>query len=290
MSKKITIKIDENLHGRKIENILEKHLGFSSALAGRLKRTDGGIVLNGEGVKIITRVQAGDMLVLTLPDRESENIDAVNIPVKVLYEDEDILAVNKPRSMPVHPSRGHSRDTLANAVMYYLKGKSGGFHVITRLDKDTSGVVLLAKNPLAAQILTDGIKNREIEKEYIAAVNGVPSPETGTISAPIRKADNDGIRRIISPDGKEAVTKYEVIAAEEHLSLVKLCPVTGRTHQLRVHMSHIGTPIYGDNMYGAPQSGERTRLHCRSIGFEHPMTKEKVVIKAPVPGDIEALF
>ncbi len=285
MEKIITLKINNALHGLKIESVLEKHLKISTTLIRRLKRTEGGILLNEKEARVIQRVSVGDELTVKISGKEKENIIPVNLPIDVLWEDEDIIAVNKPRSMPTHPSKRHQRDTLANRIIYYL-GQKSSFHAITRLDTDTSGVVLIAKNPLAAAQLTEDIKKRKISKEYIAAVNGVPPTVCGVVDAPIKKKEHSGILRCVSPHGKEAVTEYEVERRCGEISLVKLRPLTGRTHQLRVHMSYIGTPIYGDSMYGAPQTGEKTRLHCCKITFNHPITKEKITVSAPFPDDI----
>ncbi len=289
MEKIITLKIDATLHGRKIESVLEKNLEISTTLIRRLKRTADGITLNGKEATVIEKVSYGDELVVKISGRAQKNIIPVNFPIDVLYEDEDIIAVNKPRSMPTHPSRNHQDDTLANRVVYYL-GEQSAFHVITRLDRDTSGVVLIAKHTVSAKFLTENIKDRNISKEYIAVVNGVPNPPQETVSAPIKKREESGILRCVAPDGKEAVTKYETIKIAENLSLVKLLPITGRTHQLRVHMSYMGTPIYGDSMYGAPQTGEKTRLHCYRITFSHPMTKQIITVTAPIPKDIREMY
>lgn len=290
MEKKIIVKIDKVLHGRDIKYILHNHMELSSTLVKRLKRTDNGILLNGEAVNVLRTVCAGDELVLTFYDESSDNIVPKNIPICILYEDEDIIAVNKPRSMPTHPSFNHYEDTLANGIMYYFRDKDFTFRAITRLDRDTSGVVLVAKNPLSAQILSDDMKNKKINKEYIAVVNGVPEPLYGTVSAPIKRRESSVMLRCVAPDGRDAITEYEVEKAFGGLSLVKLRPVTGRTHQLRVHMSFIGTPIYGDDLYGASQMEEETRLHCRRISFFHPMTKEKITVTAPIPDDIKILI
>lgn len=290
MEKNIIVKIDKVLHGRDIKYILHNHMELSSTLVKRLKRTDNGILLNGEAVNVLRTVCAGDELVLTFYDESSDNIVPKNIPICILYEDEDIIAVNKPRSMPTHPSFNHYEDTLANGIMYYFRDKDFTFRAITRLDRDTSGVVLVAKNPLSAQILSDDMKNKKINKEYIAVVNGVPEPLYGTVSAPIKRRESSVMLRCVAPDGREAITEYEVEKAFGGLSLVKLRPVTGRTHQLRVHMSFIGTPIYGDDLYGASQMEEETRLHCRRISFFHPMTKEKITVTAPIPDDIKILI
>jgi 23S rRNA pseudouridine1911/1915/1917 synthase len=182
----------------------------------------------------------------------------------------------------------HKTDTLLNAVMHYLD-TGEAVHIITRLDRETSGVVLIAKNPRVAALLTEDTKNGKIKKEYVAIVNGILHPTKGTVCAPIKKKEGIGIARCVCEDGKKAMTEYEVIKNNEELSIVKLFPLTGRTHQIRVHMSHKGHPVYGDSMYGAPQLGERTRLHCNGITFIHPVTGEEVCITANPPEDFNGL-
>ena len=288
--KKITLEIDAELHGRRIKYLLRNHMGLSAALVKRLKNTSGGILLDGESVYVDRQVTRGQVLELNIVDTASDNIEPKDIPLDSIYEDEDIIALNKPRAMPTHPSQNHHDDTLANGVMYYFRECDFTFRVITRLDRDTSGVVLVAKNSLSAQILSDDIKNKKILKEYIAVVNGVPTPSEGTVCAPIKRAEGSTILRCVARDGKEAVSEYTLEKTSGDISLVRLRPLTGRTHQLRVHMSHIGTPIYGDDLYGAPQVGEATRLHCASVSFEHPVTKIPLTLTAPVPEDIYRFF
>ena len=251
--KKIVLNIDDELDGKKIKYILRNHMGMSASLVKQLKYSEDGILLNGKTVFTNHNVSKGDELVLTFRDTASENIEPKNIPLDILYEDEDIIALNKPRSMPTHPSQNHHDDTLANGVMYYFSGVDFTFRVITRLDRDTSGVVLVAKNALAAQRLGDDIKLKKIKKKYIAALSGVPISFSGRIDAPVKRVDGSAILRCVSPEGKAAVTDYEVVCEKNGISMVKLVPYTGRTHQLRVHMSSMGTPIYGDDLYGASQ-------------------------------------
>ena len=286
MKKEIKIVIDKDLADKRIEHILKKKAGLSETLIRRLKRTEGGILLNGNPAKVIEKVYYGDVVKVTVTEKSSQNIVPEKISLDIIYEDEDILAINKPRSMPTHPSKGHRDDTLANGVIYYL-GKDSKFHVITRLDRDTSGVVLIAKNSVSAAFLTDEMKNGRIQKEYIAVINGVLNPQDGIISAPIKKKNESGILRCVSSDGKEAVTKYRTVKIQDGISLVNLFPVTGRTHQLRVHMSYMNCPIYGDSLYGAEQKGERTLLHCKKISFTHPVTKKNISITAPLCEDIK---
>lgn len=289
MDKTINLEITGELHGKKVDYILEKKLGLSTTLIRRLKRQENGILLNGKRVKTIDAVSMGELLTVNVSSGEAGNVMPSDIPLDILYEDDDIIAVNKPRSMPVHPSVYNLTGTLLNGLMFRFE-KTENLHIITRLDKDTSGIVLIAKNKVSAAFLAEEIKNRRIEKEYIAAVNGVLNPERGVISAPIKKAEGKGISRCVSPDGKGAVTKYSVEKTNGDISLVRLYPVTGRTHQLRVHMSYVGAPIYGDSMYGALQSGEKTRLHCRKITFCHPESRKEITIECDIPYDIIALF
>lgn len=287
--KKITLEITSELSGRKIEAVLEKRLCLSRTLIARLKRTSGAVLLNGEEPPLIRTVMAGDILTVNIAEKYTDGIARVKMKLDILFEDDVILAVNKSAGMAVHPSGNHKTDTLANGVMYHL-GEKAAFHVITRLDRETSGVVLIAKDTHSAKLLTEEIKNGNIQKEYIALINGTPNPKEGQINAPIRKEEGRGIKRIVSPDGKEALSFYEVIGNRKNLSVVRLNPVTGRTHQLRLHLSYIGHPIYGDSMYGAPQKGERTRLHCYKISFVHPITGKGIVIKTEVPDDIKSLI
>ena len=288
MGKVISISIDSAMHGHRIEYVLKRELKLSSSLIKRLKREENAIMLNGVHSPVVYKVCKGDTLVVNIKGKESENVIPANIPLDILWEDEDILVVNKSGSMPVHPSGFHKTDTLANAVMNHV-GTRETVHIITRLDRETSGVVLVAKNPRAAALLTEDIKNGGIVKEYIAVVNGNPNPLISEICAPIKKKDEKGILRCVSEDGKEAISHLEVIRASDTLSLVKLFPITGRTHQLRVHMSYIGNPIYGDDLYGASQIGERLRLHCRRLTFIHPVTGEKVTVEASLPNDFDGI-
>ena len=271
----------------KIKSILKQKLKISAAVLTKLKQTPEGILLNGKSVFATQTVNEGDVITITISDESSPNIVPTDIPLDIIYEDEDILAVNKPRNMPCHPSQNHHDDTLANGVMHYYKGKGFTFRVITRLDKDTSGVVLIAKNKISASILSDHMLNGKIYKEYLALCHGTPKVTKGIIDAPIARKEGSAIMREVNALGKEAVTQYEVIKNNDDFSLIKLNPLTGRTHQIRVHLSHIGHPIYGDDMYGSPVKDEMTRLHCHKISFNHPITKEKLIIKAPKPDDMK---
>jgi 23S rRNA pseudouridine1911/1915/1917 synthase len=278
--------VPESLAGRDIKYILKNHFNFSSSLITALKEGDG-IMLCGKKEFVNKKVDFGDTLKITLFDKASENIAPQNIPLDILYEDEDLLAVNKPPKMPTHPSIYHTEDTLANAVCYYFRDIPFTFRAPSRLDRDTSGVLIVAKNAWSAERISSAIKYGEFKKEYNAVCVGTPKDRHGSICAPIKREKKGIIKRVIAPDGKSAVTDYEVIETLENLSLLKLSPKTGRTHQIRLHLAYIGTPIYADFLYGEEVLGERIRLHCKSVCFAHPLTKKDMTITAPLPSDME---
>lgn len=284
--REFVLTVPENLAERDIKYILKNHFRFSTSLITSLKEGDG-IMLCGKKEFVNKKVTAGDILKITLFDKASENIAPQNIPLDILYEDEDLLAVNKPPKMPTHPSIYHTEDTVANAVLYYFRDIPFTFRAPSRLDRDTSGVLIVAKNAWSAERIASAMKNGDFQKEYIAVCEGVPQNEKGIICAPIKREKEGIIKRIIADDGKSAETHYEVIEKYDGLSLVRLFPKTGRTHQIRLHLSYIGTPIYADFLYGNEVSGERIRLHCRSVCFPHPVTKKPLTITAPLPSDME---
>lgn len=280
-----TLVIDENYAGKEIKAVLKNHFSLSDNMITRLKKDDG-ILLNDKKEFVNKTVEKGDVLRLTLIENGSENILPDDIPIDILYEDEDILAVCKPYDMPTHPSIHHFRGTLANAVAYYFRDKPFTFRAVTRLDRDTTGVVIIAKNAICADKLSRQIQSGEFKKEYVAVCVGKPEMEKGIIDAPILREKEGIIKRCIDEKGKPSISEYEVIETKNGLSLVHLKPITGRTHQLRLHLSHIGTPIYSDFLYGKEIEGERIRLHCERVSFSHPITKEPLTIRATIPEDM----
>lgn len=287
--KRIEYTVPSKHDGNMIKNILRRELGISAAVLTELKKHPDGIVLNGENVYATHKVHDGDIITLTLHDKPSQNIEPAPISLDIIYEDEDILAVNKPRSMPTHPSQNHHCDTLANGVMYYFRNTEFTFRVITRLDKDTSGVVVIAKNKISAAKLTEQMTQGEIRKEYEAICHGSPVDNSGTINAPIARKEGSAIAREVNPGGKTAVTEYEVIARSDSLCHIRLRPITGRTHQIRVHLAYIGTPIYGDDLYGSWAQDEKCRLHCRKVTLAQPLTGKTISLEAPAPGDMDLI-
>ncbi len=280
--KKLEIKINSQLNNQTIKHLLFNHLELSDKLVTDLKKGEF-IKLNGKSCTVRNGIKIGDVVEITIPETETSNIIAVKGEMDILFEDEDIIAINKPANMPTHPTKYHIDDTLANLVCGYL-GSDFVFRAVNRLDKDTTGIVLIAKNRYSAEILNRQIRNNLIKKEYCAICCGIIDKEN-TIEANIKKETDCGIKRIVSIDGQYAKTRYVPIKSEKGNTLVKLYPETGRTHQLRVHMNHIGHPLYGDFLYGSETEGLRTMLHCEALHFVHPSTNKQVCIKAPLPND-----
>ena len=253
-----------------------KHSGFSVTLIKKAKF--GGIFLNGQVVTVRATINSGDKIEIFTDDKISEGIPPMDIPLKVIYEDDDILAVDKPTNMPTHPSKGNNLPTLANAVMAYYGGNFV-FRAVNRLDRDTSGIVIIAKNQMSAGNLSSSMKKGEWNKTYHAIVEGIPSQIEGRIDAPIERIEEGNIKRGVREDGKPAITKYRVIEKYENSSLCEINLLTGRTHQIRVHMAHIGHPLVSDFLYGKI-SDKDYFLRCKQISFPHPRTGEIIIIQA----------
>ena len=271
--------VGEDFAGRLIKDFLRQKLSLSVTLIKKVKF--GGVFVNGEVVTMRRLLCAGDKVRVVLPiGEESEHVEPIDMPLTVLYEDEYILAVDKPINMPTHPSRYNSLVTLANLVRSYI-GKSFVFRAITRLDRDTSGIVLIAKDQRTAARLSEEMKRGRIEKTYEALLSKTPEKLVGEIDAPIEREAPDSIKRIVREDGKSALTRYEVKEIlPDGRAVCRVNPITGRTHQIRVHMAHIGAPLYADFLYGERIEGENYSLRCVSLSFLHPYTNEKITIKA----------
>lgn len=257
--------------------------GLTATLIKRVKY--GGVSINGATVTMRAVVKPGDEVLIILPDDVSEGIPPIDMELDIVYEDEYMIAVNKPRNMPTHPSKGNSLPTLANGIMAYFHGNHT-FRSINRLDRDTSGIVLMAKDAFSAAALSNSMKRGEFQKKYIAKVAGVLKNKHGVIDAPIRREAEGEMKRIVSPDGKNAVTEYTVIRDDGVNSLVKIILHTGRTHQIRVHFAHIGHPLIGDFLYGERIENECYNLHCFELSLPHPKTKEIITIKAKCKFDL----
>ncbi len=288
---KYTVKIEDA--GKSAEKLLKKEFGASSSLIKYLK-LNGRLRINGEICRSVDVLRQGDVLTADVEENEaSENIVPTDIPLDIVYEDEYIMAVNKPKNMSVHPSIGNFDRTLANGVMYYWaqKGEYHKFHAVTRLDKDTSGLCIIAKNSFSHNALSVQMKNGKFIKRYKAIVWGRLENSEGTIDSPIKREKEGILKRTVSPDGKRAVTHYRVLKENEKFSLLDISLETGRTHQIRVHFASIYHPLVGDWLYG---DGDNERdiakgqlLQAYYVGFYHPKTKEFMEFSLPPDGDME---
>ncbi|HBI64534.1 MAG TPA: RluA family pseudouridine synthase, partial [Clostridiales bacterium] len=286
---RITYSIPSNAAGHTAAQFLRAQ-GFSRHLLIQTKYTPNGLLLDGEPVHTNAVLRAGQLLdAAVLCGEENEHLHAVELPLSVVYEDGDVIVINKPAGMPVHPSRGHYDDTVSNALAYYFAQQNEPFvaRSVGRLDRDTSGLVLFARHELSACILAQQMRRREICREYRAICTGI-LPESGVIHAPIARADGSTIERIVDEArGESAVTHFERLAVRGGYSLAAVRLETGRTHQIRVHMNYAGYPVLGDKMYGTPSRLiNRQALHASEIYFLHPLTGAKVEVRAPLPQDM----
>ena len=292
MIRKLSYVVEPEFDGYTIEKYL-KLKRYSHGCIVYLKKTEEGIKRNGVWAYTKDKLKTGDLLeTVFLEEDSSENIVAVEMPLDIVYEDEDILVINKPSDTPIHPSQGNYDNSLANGVKYYYEkqGVNFVFRCINRLDRDTTGLVVIAKNMLSGAALNLAMVNREIHRTYLAVVKG-RLPENGTIDFPIARKDGSTVERCVDFDcGEHAVTHFERVEKNEKYSLARIWLETGRTHQIRVHMSHIGYPLIGDPMYGeVSELIDRQALHCAVVGFEHPVSREWMEISCPLPEDMAKL-
>lgn len=269
--------------GRQIRDYL-RDFGVSSALLTKLKNTENGITKNGVFARTIDKIFIGDTLKITIENKGRMPEKLTESNVQAVYNDADILVLNKPAFMPVHESRNHRGDTLANAAACYMESDTA-FRAVYRLDRDTSGLVLIAKNELAACKLAG-----KIHKDYYAVCSGELSGK-GTIDLPIRRVCESIIERGVFDDGERAVTHWEAVSSKNGNTLLKLNLETGRTHQIRVHFSHLGYPLLGDTLYGnSTDLIDRQALHCKTIYFTHPITHKEMILDCDFPTDFKGLI
>lgn len=250
----------------------------------------GCVLLNGEVVKKRILPEEGDEIEVCFQATPEASLEPENIPLEILYEDEHILAVNKPPGMVVHPAPGHWSGTFVNALLGHCSNLAPGNDplrpgIVHRLDKDTSGVLLAAKTTLAHQKLIEMFSTRRMQKVYLAICSG--KPRNGTINLPIGRHPVHRKEMTTLPDGREAITEFQVVACNETNSLVLARPRTGRTHQIRVHLKHLGCPIVGDTLYGSNRESERQLLHAYRLSFDHPITGSPMCLTAPIPEDVK---
>lgn len=281
--------ITENEQGTTVLDFLRKK-GFSRHILSSMKADKEALTRNGQRIGGREQLLAGDHFrVRLLETVDSDGIVPVSMPLSILYEDEDILVINKPADMPVHPSIGNYTNTLANGVAAYLDAKDehSPFRCINRLDRDTSGALILAKNAFSAAVLSTQMRNRQIRRTYLAVVEGI-TPPNGTISAPISRVDDSVIERHVDfLRGEPAVTHYERLETKNEHSLLEIHLETGRTHQIRVHMGYIGHPLPADYLYHPEYDCfKRQPLHSLQLEFRHPVTDKSMCLLAPVPEDM----
>ncbi len=260
---------------------------------------DGEILVNGQEKKISYKTKQGDVIEIHIPEAKEINLKAQDIPLDVVYEDDDIIVVNKPKGMVVHPANGNPDGTLVNAVMSLCKGSLSGIGgeirpgIVHRLDKDTSGLIIIAKNDVAHINLSKQIKDRRVKKIYIALVRGNVGENEATINMPIGRSTKDRKKMAVRKDGKEAVTHFKVLKRYGKYTLLELKIDTGRTHQIRVHMAEIGHPVVGDMIYsnGKNEFGvEGQMLHAKSLDFQHPVTGKQIHLEAELPKYFEEIL
>lgn len=309
----LVVVVDAQDAGKQVRTVLERRLGVSRNLLSQVKQTEHGLTLNEERVYTSAKVSEGDVLRLRMEREESDDILPEPIPFEIVYEDDSLLIANKPAGMVVHPTHGHYTGTLANAVVRHWKerGERVRFRPIHRLDEETSGLVAIAKTGYVHQQVSEQLQAGEVDKRYRAYVYGKPEPAIGTVDEPIDRDAEQPHLRVVRADGYPSVTHYETAetfggwqadsavqgAAEWTASAVKLKLETGRTHQIRVHMRHIGCPLIGDKLYGLGGGGleqweavaGRHALHAETLSFVHPLTGARMTWHAPLPPELARL-
>lgn len=274
--------VSKEWEGEKLDNFLRKEHHLSGTTIKRARHTENGLTMNGEHIRTVDPVKAGAVIEV-LTDADYREYKPSGISVDVLYADDDIAVLDKPAGMPCHPSRGHPYDTLANAFANIEEMAGKVFRPVGRLDKHTSGAVICALHPHSAFALEGEGKPK---KRYLALVSPPPSERKFTINAPIEREKPDSIKRCVKSNGKEAVTHCETLLSNEDMALVSLRLETGRTHQIRVHMAHIGCPLIGDDIYGGSNALSRAALHCERVSFVNPMSKKEITAVSKLPDDM----
>lgn len=288
MADTLKLTVDDTLTGR-IDKVLAHQ--FNQFSRSHLQKwiEDGNVRVNGQPVKPKYKLAVGDQVVIEPEAPQKVDLTPEKIPLDIVYEDDDVIVVNKPQGMVVHPAPGHPDHTLVNALLYHspLSTINGEFRpgIVHRIDKDTSGLLMVAKNDLAHRSLAAQLKAKTNQREYVALVHGVIKQDAGTIDAPIGRSKKDRKKQAVVSDGRHAVTHFKVLHRFRHYTLISCRLETGRTHQIRVHMKSIGHPLAGDPLYGPRKTlpGRGQYLHARLLGFKHPRTGKELVFTAPLP-------
>lgn len=289
---KLSYKIDKNDNFYNVLQVLKEKFLLSDRLITKLKKSNK-IFLNNAITYTKHLVAPNDTIVVNIDfEEDNSNIVPTNMPLSIIYEDEYLLVVNKPAGIAVHPSILHYSDSLANGVKFYFDriGLRKKIRIVNRLDRNTSGIVIFAKNEYIQETLIKQMQSKEFKKEYLAIVEGILQEKSGTLDFPIARKDGSIIERCVKPNGEKAITHYNVLKDFNGLSLVHIVLETGRTHQIRVHFSHIGHPVLGDTLYGNPSNLiSRQALHSFKVSFIHPISQEKLSLEAPIPDDMKIL-
>ena len=293
--RRLDLPITAELAGTKVDTLLKKHLGLSGTVVRRIKWLPEGILV--DGVRVNTRYcpTQGQVLSVQLsdPERRSGILPAPG-PVDIVFEDRDVIVLNKAPGLSVHPGPGHFSDTLGNFLLYYYdqSGQDCDFHPVHRLDRGTSGLMVAAKHPHAQEVLKNQLHTEDFRREYLAVCEGVPAPLSGTIDAPLGPKPGSLVEQMVREDGKSSRTHYQVREEKNGRALLHLKLDTGRTHQIRVHMAHLGHPLTGDFLYGTEDQNliPRPALHSAFLSFRHPISGEKLDFSLPLPEDMERLL
>lgn len=289
----LSYQIDKDEHYDNVLHVLKEQFLLSDRLITKLKKANK-IYLNSLPTYTKKSVTVGDTVSVLIDfEEDNSNIVASNIPLNIIYEDDYLLVLNKPANIAIHPSILHFDNSLSNGVKFYFDklGLKKKIRIVNRLDRNTSGIVIFAKNEYIQECLIKQMKTNEFKKEYLAIAKGILESKSGTLNFPIARKEGSIIERTVSSDGDSAITHYDVVKEFNNLSLVHIVLETGRTHQIRVHFSHIGHPILGDTLYGSPSKLiNRQALHSYKLTFIHPVTKKVVSLEAPLPNDIKNII
>lgn len=293
MSKlKFEVKNDEA--GMKLREYLKKNAQLSTRLI-KGAAIQGRIEVNNKVEKLNYVLKEKDVIGFEVKKEESQNIEPEKMDLEVIYEDSDLIVVNKSPGIVVHPTKSYPHGTLANGLIYYFrdKGEDCIVRLVSRLDMDTSGLIIVAKNQFSHMALARDMQKEEFQKSYLAVVHGNITESEGTIDLPIYRPTDDSIKRVVDERGQKSITHFKVVKSFEKGDLVRLTLETGRTHQIRVHLSHLGHPIFGDSLYGVEDDSlliKRQALHAYRLAFPHPRSGELIELESDLPEDIEELI
>lgn len=294
MNRTIEYYIDENDAGLRVEQFLRRK-GYSLQNLAEIKRMPKSVIVNGIHYYMNQYLKTGDHLSIHICEEKcSEKIPPVQMPLDIIYEDEDIIVINKPAGMPIHPSMNNYTNSMANALAWYYQeqDKPFIFRCCNRLDRDTSGLTVVAKHLVSGSIISTMVKERKFHREYLAIVRGHINPPSGTIDAPLARKPGTIIERTVDREnGERAVTHYQFVKEANGHSLISLQLETGRTHQIRIHMKHLGYPLIGDYLYNPDMEYiHRQALHSHRIAFTHPITGKAMEFAAPLPEDMKRIL